>query len=139
MGCFYTGFDYKNRKNGYFKIGETSKTTPTQRIRQIQRTDCFQCLGYIQMIDETYAERLYVESTVRLYLSKMPGLTHIQNDHFIYRIISKEEKYSQAEAIAKLALNCAKNACKEKDIRFKDGTKKISRRQKNLLDIQINT
>ena len=128
MGCFYVGFDYKNKKNGYFKIGETSKATPTQRIRQIQQNDCFQCLGYIKLIDETYAERLFIESAVRLYLSKMPSLTHIQNDHFLYKIISKEEKYNQAETIAELALTYAEKICKENNIRFKKGTKKISRR-----------
>ena len=128
MGCFYTGFDYKNRKNGYFKIGETSKTTPTQRIRQIQQKDCFQCLGYIELIGETHAERLFVESAVRLYLSKLSDLTHTQNDHFLYKITSKEEKYSQAETIAKLALTYAKNVCEENGIRFREGTKKVSRK-----------
>ena len=60
MGCFYTGFDYKNRKNGYFKIGETEKESPAQRLQKIRSTDSFQCLGYIRLIDETKSERLYV-------------------------------------------------------------------------------
>ena len=39
MGCFYTGFDWRNRKNGYFKIGETSGKTPAARLAQIRREE----------------------------------------------------------------------------------------------------
>lgn len=30
MGCFYTGFGYRDRKNGHFKIGE-------QEIKHLQK------------------------------------------------------------------------------------------------------
>ena len=38
MGCFYVGFDYKNRVNGYLKIGESGKKTPAQRLFTIRQT-----------------------------------------------------------------------------------------------------
>ena len=47
MGCFYVGFDYKNRVNGYLKIGESGKKTPAQRLFTIRQTDSFECLGYL--------------------------------------------------------------------------------------------
>ena len=49
MGCFYVGFDYKNRKNGYLKIGETSAKSPAARLANIRHYDNFQLLGYIVM------------------------------------------------------------------------------------------
>ena len=92
MGCIYAGFDYKNRVNGYFKIGETGKKTPAQRLQTIRQNDCFQCLKWLQMFNDTRSERLFVESFVRMEMSRLEGLEHTQNDHFLYRIISKEEK-----------------------------------------------
>lgn len=41
MGCIYAGFDYKNRVNGYFKIGETGKKLPHRDYRQLDKTIVF--------------------------------------------------------------------------------------------------
>ena len=84
MGCFYVGFDYKNRKNGYMKIGETSHNTPAARLANIRQYDSFQLLGYIVMEAETKPQRLFVESYVRMKMAE--HYEHTQNDHFLYSI-----------------------------------------------------
>ena len=127
MGCFYTGFDYKNRKNGYFKIGETEKNTPAARLSAIRSTDSFQCLGWIRLLNETKAQRLYIEAYVRMMMEKHPELTHTQNDHYLYVIKSKEEKYSQAQSYADLAIAYAINACNIAGIKWEMGTKTYKR------------
>lgn len=127
MGCFYCGFDWRNRKNGYFKIGETSYPTPAKRLSQIRSGDAFQCLGYIEMIDETKPQRLYVESYVRMKMAEyFNELTSIKNDHFTYQII-QGEKYPQAQKFADAAVNYAIDACNEQNILFKYGTKTFKR------------
>lgn len=125
MGCFYTGFDYKNRVNGYFKIGETSGKTPAARLARIRHDDAFMCLGYLELKSETKAERLFVESYVRMMLEKQ-GFQHSQNDHFLYGI-EKGRKYEQAEEIAKLALDLAKEACNLANIKYEVGTREYKR------------
>lgn len=127
MGCFYTGFDYKNRKNGYFKIGETGKATPAARLSQLRRDDCFQCLGYIILKNESRPERLFVESYVRMMMAENPQLTHTQNDHYLYVIESKERKYAQAQEFADEALRYATEACQMKGIQFEVGKKVYKR------------
>lgn len=128
MGCFYTGFDYKNRVNGYFKIGETGGKTPAARLAQIRKTDCFQCLGYLILKNESKAERLFVESYVRMMLErKCPVLEHTQNDHYLYHIESKERKYAQAQEFADFALSLAKEACDLANIKYEIGTKTYKR------------
>lgn len=127
MGCFYVGFDYKNRKNGYFKIGETGKDTPAARLSSIRQTDSFQCLGYIELHNETKAERLFVESYVRMMLDRqMPELTQVQNDHYTYSI-KQGEKYEQAQTIADTALQFAITACVMANIKCNVGTKTFKR------------
>ena len=128
MGCFYTGFDYKNRVNGYFKIGESGKKTPAARLAQIRQTDCFQCLGYILLENDTKPQRLFVESYARMMVEKeIPELTHTQNDHYTYHIESKERKYEQAQEFADLALKFAIQACEIAGISYKVGTKVYKR------------
>lgn len=125
MGCFYTGFDYKNRKNGYWKIGESSKSTPAQRLAQIRQSDSFQCLGYLILINDTKPQRLFVESYVRMKLESI-GLEHTQNDHFLYAIRS-DGKYEQADEIAKKSIDFAIEACKIAGIQYKIGKRKYKR------------
>ena len=127
MGCLYTGFDWRNRKNGYFKIGETSGQTPAARLSQIRQSDAFQCLGYIIIKGETKAERLLVESFVRERMEKVPALTHTQNDHFLYRIESKERKYEQAQEFAELALLYSMKMCETLGLTYERGTKTYKR------------
>ena len=69
MACFYTGFNYFARKNGIFKLGETGKDTPAQRLSTIRQKEHFQCLGYIVMPKATKSERLAVEAHARLKMS----------------------------------------------------------------------
>ena len=114
MGCFYTGFDYKNRKNGYFKIGETEHDTPSSRVSQISRDDAFMWLRYIQIPGATKAELLYVEAYTRLKMSYC--YSHVQNDHFLYSINS--DKYSQALEIAAQAITYAKEACDQLNLKY---------------------
>lgn len=128
MGCFYAGFDYKNRINGYFKTGETGKPTPAARLAQIRQYDSFECLGYIIIKGETKSERLFIESYVRMKMERLPELTHTQNDHFLYQIESKERKYEQAQEFAEMALSFAVEACEMIDgITWERGTKKYKR------------
>ena len=127
MGYFYTGFDYKNRKHGYFKIGETGQSNLGARLSSIRQTDSFQCLGYIKLNDETHAERLLVESYVRVMMERLPELTHIQNDHYLYEIDNKDTKYEQAQKFANEALYYAKHACQMFNIQWEEGTKTFKR------------
>ena len=128
MGCFYTGFDYKNRVNGYFKIGESGKKTPSQRLSQIRRTDSFECLGYLLFENDSKPERLFIESYVRMKMDQVfDELTHTQNDHYLYTIESKEEKYNQAQKFADAALDFAKEACEIAKVKYKVGTRKYKR------------
>ena len=128
MGCFYTGFDYKNRVNGYFKIGESGKKTPAQRLFTIRQTDSFECLGYLLLENDTKPERLFVESYVRMKLDQtFAELTHVQNDHFTYAIESKERKYIQAQKFADAAINFAIEACEIANVKYKIGTRKYKR------------
>ena len=128
MGSFYTGFDYKNRVNGYFKIGETGGKTPAKRLASIRQTDCFECLGYLLLEDDTKAERLFIESYARMMLEKhCPMLIHTQNDHYLYKIEGKGRKYAQAQEFADLALHFAKEACKIAGVKYTVGTKVYKR------------
>lgn len=124
MGCFYTGFDWRNRKNGYFKIGESGEKTPAKRLAKIRQGDAFQCLGYLLFTDDTKAQRLFVEGYVRLKMAEHYG--HVQNDHFIYAI-EQGNKYGQAQAMAQEALSYAEEACKEAHVQYKYGTKVYKR------------
>ena len=125
MGCFYTGFDYKNRKNGYWKIGETSRKTPAQRLAEIRNGDCFQCLGYLILHDETTAERRLVESMVRVKMERA-GFQQVQNDHFVYQI-EAGKKYEQAAEIAEIVMHWAMAACDYIGINYEIGTKQYKR------------
>lgn len=127
MGCIYAGFDYKNRVNGYFKIGESGKPTPAQRLQQIRRTDCFQCLAYLLLKNDSKAERLFVESYVRMKLEqRFAELTHVQNDHFTYQIKSKQ-KYEQAQQFADMAITFAQEACQVAGVQCEIGKRKYKR------------
>ena len=127
MGYFYTGFDYKNRKNGYFKIGETGNRL-SARLANIRHYDSFQCLSYLVLPKATKAERQLIESIVRVKLERAPqfGLTQTQNDHFTYSIRANE-KYEQAYEIAGFALDCAIKVCEQWDIKYAIGMKVMKR------------
>lgn len=126
MGCFYVGYDYKNRKNGYLKIGESGYASPAKRLSQIRESDAFECLGYIELFDESKAERLLIEAYVRVQLEKMPCLSHVQNDHFTYTI-EQGRKHGQAMEFANLALSHAIQCCKAMGIKYQIGTKTFKR------------
>ena len=129
MGCFYTGFDWRNRKNGYYKNGETGGETPAKRLATIRHYDAFQCLGWIHLIGETKAERLLVESYVRVMMERHYAgvLVQVQNDHFEYNIIPGA-KYEQAQEFADTSLRYAIEACEKYGIRWEMGKKKYKTR-----------
>lgn len=124
MGCFYTGFDYKNRKNGYFKIGESGNKTPAIRLSQIRQSDSFQCLGYLLFENDTKSQRLFIESYVRMKMSEK--YEHTQNDHFLYTI-RQGEKYEQAYEMAREALSYAEEACELANVKYKYGKRQYKR------------
>lgn len=124
MGCFYVGFNYFRRKNGIFKLGETGKDTPAERLAGIRRNEHFQCLGWIKMPKATKAERLAVESYARLKVSYL--FEHVQNDHFLYNI-APNRKYEQAQEIAKLTIGYAVEACNLYNIPYSLGNKEYKR------------
>jgi hypothetical protein len=127
MGYVYVGFDYKNRKNGYLKIGETGQKSLSTRLSNIRQYDSFQCLGYLELHNETKSERLFVESFVRMMLERNnKELTQVQNDHFAYKI-EQGNKYKQAQEYANNALQYAQNACLIANIQHTIGTKTYKR------------
>ena len=125
MGCFYTGFDYKNRKNGYWKIGETSGKTPARRLASIRQGDCFQCTGYLILHDETTAERRLIESMVRVKMERA-GFEQVQNDHFLYSI-EQGRKYEQAAEITMQVIAWAIEACEYIGLKYEIGAKQYKR------------
>ena len=124
--CLYAGFCWRQRVNGIFKTGMTEKKTPAQRFSKLRRDEHFEGLKYIVMKNVSHAEVLYVESYVRLMMSKVPGLSNIKNDHYTYTII-KGEKYNQANTLADLAMCFAKQACLEIGVKYEEGKKKYKR------------
>ena len=125
MGCVYCGFNYYNRKNGYFKIGETSYDTPAARLANIKRKEHFQCLGYVILKNETRAERLYIESAIRLYMERA-GFQNVGNDHFSYEI-QQGCKYEQAEKMAKQVINWIVEICNQFHIEYEIGNRTYKR------------
>ena len=119
MGCFYT--------KGYFKIGESEKPTPSARLSNIRSSDSFQCLGWLRLYGETKAQRLFVESYVRMMMEQNPELTHVKNDHYSYTITSKEEKYNQAYRFANEAISYAIKICNLIGISYARGDKTYKR------------
>lgn len=124
MACFYTGFNYFVRKNGIFKLGETGKDTPAQRLSTIRQKEHFQCLGYIVMPKATKSERLAVEAHARLKMSYL--FEQVKNDHFLYKVMPNH-KYEQAREMAALALRYAIEACEMYNIPWSYGDKQYKR------------
>ena len=109
MGFFYIGRDTSKRKYGYIKIGETNRKL-AQREKEIKRQESFKVLGYVLLFNETRAQRLYIESYVRMKLEQERELTHVKNDHFLYDI-KKGCKEKQTTHFLHLALDYAIEAC----------------------------
>ena len=121
-GFFYTGFNYLQRKFGRFKLGESGKTRLNDRLSVIRHDEGgFQCLGYLILKKVTKAERLFVEAYARMMMERIPELTNVQNDHFIYDI-KKGHKYEQAYSFANKALSYAMKACEMAGIQYEVGT-----------------
>lgn len=122
---FYVGYNYFNRKNGYCKIGETSLALSV-RLATIRQKEHFECVGYIKFENASKAERLYVESYVRLMIEKnLPDFEHTQNDHFIYSIDG--DKKQQIEQFKNKAFEYAIKACEFAGIKYEIGTKQYKR------------
>ena len=131
MGYFYTGYNYLQKKDGYFKLGETGKANLNDRLSGIRlKEGNFECLGYIILKHETRTQRLYVESYARMMMEKEPNLIHIQNDHFAYDI-QKGHKKEQAQAIANKALAYATEACEFAQVEYEIGTQIFPKRNRH--------
>jgi len=126
IGWFYVGYDFLNRVNGYFKIGESGMQYLSSRLGQIRQSDAFECLGFLKMPNVTDAERLFIEASVRLALERV-GFTHTQKDHFLYQI-EKGRKVEQAQEIAEMALRFAMSACDLIGVQYEKGYKQYKRR-----------
>ena len=126
VGWFYVGYDFLNRVNGYFKIGESGMPHLSTRLGKIRQGDAFECLGFLKMPCVTDSERWFIESTVRLVMERK-GFTHTQKDHFLYDI-EKGRKREQALEIADFALNVAMNACDLIGVEYERGFKQYKRR-----------
>lgn len=121
-GFFYTGFNYLQRKFGRFKLGESGQERLNDRLSTIRRKEGgFQCLGYLILKRVTKAERLFVESYARMMMERLPELTNVQNDHFIYDI-KKGHKYEQVYFFSNKALSYAMKACEMAGIQYEIGT-----------------
>lgn len=126
VGWFYVGYDFLNRVNGYFKIGESGQQYLSSRLGCIRHGDAFECLGFLMMPNVTDAERLYIEATVRLALERA-GFVHTQKDHFLYKI-EQGRKAEQAQEMAEQALQCAMWACRMIGVEYERGYKQYKRR-----------
>lgn len=126
MGCFYTGRNYKRRVNLKFKLGQTGKNTPAERLQGIRADEPFECLGYIVMPKATKAELLYVESYARLMVERNGKFTLSGNDHFVCRD-DTQNKEGFAVYFASIALGYAIDACNIMNIEYSLGNKKYKR------------
>ena len=114
MGCFYVGYNNRALTKGSLKIGESNHQTPRKRISNIKSKESFEGIGFLVLINETKAERLFVESYVRMYLERVHDLIHKQNDHFNYEIgkrCSYAKNYKIAKEFSELALAYGEKAC----------------------------
>ena len=70
-----------------------------------------------------------MESWVRMMMERAYAgvMEHTQNDHYLYRIESKERKYAQAQEFADAALSFAMQACEMVGIKYRVGTKAYKR------------
>ena len=122
IGYFYTGFNYLQKKYGFFKLGETGKARLNDRLSVIRNVEgSFQCLGYLILKKATKAERLFIEGYARMMMERIPELTNIKNDHFSYEVM-KGHKYEQAYVFANKALGYAMEACKLAGVEYEVGT-----------------
>lgn len=126
MGCFYVGFNWRRTVNGKGKIGETGGKTPANRFGEIRSKEPFDCLRYLVFEDDTKAERLFIESFVRLNLERTIGYTHVENDHFEY-LIEKGHRKERAMIFADTAIDFAKQACEIAKVKYTEGTKKYKK------------
>ena len=113
MAVFYIGYNYKARKNGTLKIGESGQNTPSRRLISIRQSETFECMGAIKLIDGTKPTRLYVESHVRFMLERTYNeLTSVGNDHFTYTINQgRGAKKKQIDEYVRFAMEEAVKLC----------------------------
>ena len=99
-------------KFGRCKIGETQQKYVTGRFSQIRKENKVSFRGLISVTVKglTKAEIYYIESYVRLHMSRIEGLEYDEdsNDHFDY-LIEKSNRKNQiirfADEFEKIAIN----------------------------------
>lgn len=107
----YFGWYSTQLKYGRCKIGETQQKYPTNRFSMIrnQNKKSFRELVSITVKGMTKAEIYYIESYVRMYMSRVNGLEYDEdsNDHFDY-LIEKGNRKNQiinfADEFEKIAI-----------------------------------
>lgn len=112
MGYFYTAYcarndDWKDNAEMLFKIGETCQAIE-KRIGQIHAFG----LRCLKLNNDTKAQRLFIESYVRLKLSEY--YKNLGNDYFLYysqNILNPEFRNSEAIEISNKAIRFAEECC----------------------------
>lgn len=108
----YFGWYCKQLKFGRCKIGETQQKYVTGRFSQIRKENKVSFRGLISVTVKglTKAEIYYIESYVRLHMSRIEGLEYDEdsNDHFDY-LIEKGNRKAQiikfADEFERIAIN----------------------------------
>lgn len=118
MGCFYIMSAHDTDNTSLIKIGETKRLGYRTRLSQLNRDNkChYDCLGYLLLKDETVAQRLFVESYVRLKLEQQATyLKHTKLDHFYFN------EAEPVESMLNEIFAYAQEACKMAQIKYKRG------------------
>jgi hypothetical protein len=88
MGYFYIGYNFTSKNEGYCKIGETGRPNLFSRIKELEHIENFNLLGYIYLPNSTKAQRLFVESYVRMKIEQNDNIffQHCKLDHFYFTL-----------------------------------------------------
>lgn len=110
----YFGNYPRQRKYGRAKIGETQQKYPSTRFGQIRKDSKgkFEPKAYVSTkVELSKAEIYYVESAIRLHMSRISGLEYDEksNDHYNYSVQKGNHK-RQVNEYTQEFLNCAIDA-----------------------------
>ena len=109
VGKIYCGCCSYKRVNGYFKIGMTMQGVGT-RASQIRKTDVgFEILDFVKFPNINKEKLMFIESYVRLVMSKAEGLYYDSEslDHFCFKAKNNADMKQKAKAYAKLVKKAA--------------------------------
>lgn len=112
MGCIYSGMRV-GTVNAVFKIGQTSKDTPTERWTSYSLNP----LGYVLCPNATQAELLFLEAVARLACERIGMMPH-KTDFFKYRMDKPNCLHEAITLSDKLVLTEVIKACEDKNIPY---------------------